>query len=944
MKNISTVVLGALLCAAGTDLFALAKPIDVTAGEFYKNPLGYNLESLSFSWKLPPERDGISQSAYRIVLAASEAELEENPIWDSGKVLSGQSVKVEYQGRALTSRERAVFKVRYWDERGEASDWSDVCSLEQGLLENSDWRAQWISADEKTVMREELRYKGDKPRKVKLGGDKPAYMRKEFELKSGIKRARAYISTLGIFQLYINGKKIGRDFWGTGWTDYGIRVQANTYDITNALRSGGNAAGILLGGGWYTGRMGWSLDSCNYGDNPKALLQLEVEYSDGTSEKICTDSTWKWSRGAIVAADIYDGEVCDARLYQKGWNDAPRSPSIDNLWGLLGGSAKFDDSAWKPVKAEPVGGSIRIEPRRAQPVVVKDTIYPISVSKISKGAYIFDLGQNIVGWAKIKVPSVPGRKITIRFAEMLNKDGTMYTANYRTAKSVDTYICASYGTEEYEPSLTFHGFRYVELSGLPDEISAAADWVEGKVVYSDIDLIGNFVCSNAKVNKLQSNIQWGQRCNFFSVPTDCPQRDERMGWLGDAQVFVPTAAFNMNVDAFFNKWLVDVRDATSPNGAYPDIAPKASYVKNASLRNNLGRAAWADAGVICPWEIYRAYGDKKILRDNYAAMQKWIDFLVSTSKDYIRPDVGYGDWLQPYAPRGKSDCSKHFIGTAYFVRDVDIVAKVAKILGKDADAKKYAELAGRVRGAFCRRYLKAGAVLEGDCQTSYLLALAFDILPENLRAQALANLVKAIERADWHLRTGFVGTPLLNPVLTRFGRSDIAYKLLLKETYPSWLFSINQGATTMWELWNSYSHKDGFGDVNMNSFNHYAYGAIGQWLYKDVGGLWNDENNPGYKNIIFAPNPTRDLSFASVSLQTPYGRASSLWQRTDSVLVWTVVVPPNATGTIKIPTDNVSSVRVNGEPLRGGSYALENGRPVISGAKSGKYQILMREK
>ena len=933
-------VLAGIVCAFGTLLFGAGKPYDVTVGEFYDNPLGYNLESMSFSWKLPAERRGISQTAYQIVVADTKDGLEESPQWDSGKVESSQSVKVPYGGKAFSSRQKCYFKVRYWDEKGETSPWSDIKTFELGLLKNSDWDGDWIGADEPVEKRTETRYKGKVPRKVVLGGDKPAYLRKEFYLGKGIVKARAYIATLGNFQLFFNGKKAGNDFWGTGWTDYDTRVQSNTYDITELLRSGNNTVGLLLGGGWYTGRMGWNLNSCNYGDNPMALVQIEVEYSNGERNIFLSDASWKWSRGPIVAADIFDGEDYDARLEQDGWNDTYSSPSLKNLWGLIGNIKKFDDSAWKPVKTQKIG-KIAVEPRRAQPVVVKDTLYPVSVKKIKSGTYIFDLGQNIVGWAKVKIPSVPGRKITIRFAEMLNQDGTMYTENYRTARSIDTYICATYGTETYEPSLAFHGFRYVELSGLPEEIDAATDWVEGKVVYSDLKLIGSFVCSEAKINKLQSNIQWGQRCNFFSVPTDCPQRDERMGWLGDAQAFVPTAAFNMDVDAFFNKWLVDVRDCTTENGAYPDIAPR----KNVGwFAKNKGNAAWADAGVICPWEIYLAYGDVKILRDNYAAIKKWIGYLESTSTDGMRLEGVYGDWLQPYAKSNSaSDASKLLISQAYYVRSADLAEKIAKILGHDSDAKHFAQVAKAARETFCKKYLKEDGVVENDCQTSYLLALAFDILPENVRPAAFKNLLKAIERADTHLRTGFVGTPLLNPVLTRFGRSDIAYELLFKESYPSWLYPINQGATTMWERWNSYSHKDGFGDVNMNSFNHYAYGAVGQWLYKDVAGLWHDESAAGYKSIMFAPNPSKKMSFASASNETAYGMASSSWKRSDGVLEWNVVIPPNATGTLVFPTANLDSIRINGDSLAKGTPRRADGRPVLSGVKSGEYRILLRE-
>lgn len=916
-------------------------PYDVTVGNFYTNPLGLDLQPISFSWKLPQIRDGIEQTAYQIVVydvtRSSSSRKKQGEYWDSGKVQSSQSVKVPYGGRMLSSRAKCQFKVRYWDEFGKVSDWSEMGTFELGLLKNSDWKADWIGADEPVQRRTEIRNLGSQKRKVLLGGDKPAYLRKDFNLGKTIVCARAYVSTLGIFQLYLNGQKVGKDFWGTGWTDYDTRVQSNTYDVTSYLRSGENTVGVLLGGGWYTGRVGWDMDSCPYGDTPLALVQIEIEYSDGSCDVVLSDSSWKWSRGAIVASDIFDGEDCDARLEQKGWNGTCRTPSIWNLWGLLQSSENFDDSNWRSVKIGKVG-KILVEPRRSQPVVIKDTLSPVSVRKIKPGVFVFDMGQNMIGWAKIKVPSASGRKITIRFSEVLNKDGTLYTENYRTARSTDTYICASNGVETYEPLLTFHGFRYVELSGLPEDFEATLDCVEGKVVYSDLRLIGSFKCSEEKINRLQSNIQWGQRCNFFSIPTDCPQRDERLGWLGDAQAFVSTAAFNMDVDAFFHKWLLDVRDV-SADGVYPDLAP---CQKNSWFAQNKGNAVWGDAGVICPWEIYLAYGDVEILRENYPTIKKWIAHIEKVSKNGLRPPGVHGDWLQPYAKNYRdTDSSKELIAQAYYVRVADLAEKMAKILGYNSDAEHFAKVSKNAREVFCREFLKGDGIVENDCQTSYLLALAFDILPERERQPAFERLLKAIERSNMHLRTGFVGTPLLNTVLTRFGRSDFAYELLFCETYPSWLYSISKGATTMWEHWNGISTEGEFEDPKMNSFNHYSYGAVGKWLYKDVAGIWHDERAPGYKNIVFAPNPTKKMSYASASNETPYGLASSSWRRSGSVLEWDVVIPPNATGTLIFPTKDVDSITVNGRPLAKETSKSADGRPLLAGVKSGRYRIFL---
>ena len=936
MKKINKLVLVALGVFFGAEVMAAGKPVDVTVKDFFKNPLGFNLENMSFSWKLPEGE--VAQSAYQIVVADSEDNLEKSPIWDTGKVLSDKSVKVDYTGKPFGARKKGYFKVRYWNDKGEVSSWSDVCTFEQGLLSNSDWGAKWISSSEKTPLRYETRSYGNHPRKITLGGDEPAYMRREYNLRSGIAKARAYVASLGNVQFYINGKKVGKDYWGTGWTDYRRRVQANTYDVTDLLRKGDNTVAILLGGGWYTGRMGWTFNACNYGDNPKVIAQVEIEYNNGEKEVLITDKSWKWSRGPIVRADIFEGEDYDARKEMPNWNDIHSQPSIANLWGLFANTQKFDDSAWKSVAVEELGEKPLLQPRRNPPVVKKAVLHPISVKKIASGTFIFDLGQNMIGWPKIKIPATPGRKIKVRYAEMLNKDGTMYTDNYRTARSLDYYICKGDGIEEYEPVLTFHGFRYVEISGLADDVEASKDWVEGHVVFSDLELTGSFVCSEAKINQLQSNIQWGQRCNFLEIPTDCPQRDERMGWMGDAQVFIPTAAYNMNVNAFFTKWLVDVRDAQSANGSYPDIAPL-KYPKNF---NNRGGAAWSDGGVICPWEIYLAYGDVQMLRDNYPAVQKWMNFLMASSKDYIRDGRDYGDWLQPNSPYGNvGETSMVLIGTAYFVRSADLSSKIANVLGKKEDAAKYKNIANKVREAFCKKYLKPDGSLVENFQTAYLLALAFDIPPENMRSAVFAKFLKTLEAANYHLRTGFVGTPLLNSVLTKYGRADLAYRLLFTETYPSWLYPINQGATTMWERWNSYSHKDGFGDVNMNSFNHYAYGAIGQWMYEHVAGLWHDENNAGFKNTVFAPKLTDKMSFASATKQTPYGKTASFWRRENGMIEWFVKIPPNSTGTLKFPTKNVASIKINNKALAG--YEIENDQPVLKNVKAGDYAISFKE-
>ncbi len=897
------------------------KPQKLTVGEFFDNPLGYSLEDLTMSWQLPLMRNGIAQSAYRIVAANSVDELDSNPIWDTGKVSSPDSIKVPYGGKAPLSRQRIYWKVKVWDENGTESEWSDPAFFEAGLLSNSDWKGEWIFTPENIRplynCKKPIQDKNTKKWRFPIrNGVPPVYLRKEF-VASKIVSARLYVASRGIFQAYINGRKVGDDYWGTGWTNYRKRIQCNAYDVTNMLYEGRNTIGFIVGDGWYSGRIAASdANRGAYEKKPEIIAQLEILFSDGSKLTVATDSSWKASFGGILYSDIYDGELFDASLEPDSWNENG-----------------FDDSSWKFADSKKLEAAPLLEPRRNQPIVVKDILYPISVSEVAEGTFIFDFGQNMVGWPVLNLPTSPDQKglvIGIRYAEMLNKDGTMYTENYRSAISRDTYICKGNG-EKYEPAFTFHGYRYVELSGLPKGFKPSKDWIISKVLYNDMPESGGFACSVSKVNILQSNIKWGQRGNYFSVPTDCPQRDERMGWTGDAQVFCPTAAFNMNVNAFFAKWCRDLLDAQLPNGAYPHVAPHGW---------GAGSPAWSDAGVICPWEVYLAYGDKKILSKNYGGMKKWIEYMKSSSKGLLRPDEGFGDWLQPSSTHGKDSAfwrgqtPRSLIGTAYFARCADIMAEVAKILGRDADSKEFSELAQNVRKAYIAAFVKPDGTVATGTQTGYLLTLAFDMLPKEMRDKTFKKFLKKLESDNYYLDTGFVGTPLLNPALTKFGRMDLAYRILLNEGYPSWLYSINQGATTMWERWNSYSHDNGFGEAAMNSFNHYAYGAIGEWMYRDIAGLWHDKDSPGYKNIIFAPKPGGGLKFASAYHDTPYGRAESSWRFTErGDFEWNVQIPANSTGTLVIPANNIGKVFVNGEKAAS----------LVMNLPSGKYTVIVEK-
>lgn len=864
-------------------------PANLTVCDFLKNPLGQNLTDLRFNWQIPTTQEGSAQSAYRIVVFDPEKSGDE-ALWDSGKVESDKSVFVAYEGKELKSRQVALWKVKIWDENGRESDWSENAKFELGLLNNSDWQASWISSSKTPTPA-----RGETQASVP-----PTYFRKTFELAKEVESARLYTACRGIFKIYINGEEVNNDYLSTGWTDYNKRIQSDTTDATKLLKPGKNAICAIVCDGWYSGRLAWADRRNFYGTKPELLCQLELKFKDGTRQVIASGADWKNSEGALKFASLYDGEEYDENFEKKNWN-AP----------------DFDDSDWQNANVSKLSDTPKIEPRRDTPVKVMMELPAISVKESGEGSFIFDFGQNLVGVAAIKIPAKKGMKIRLNFAEMLNKDGSLYTQNYRTARSQDEYVCARDGTVEWAPQFTFHGFRYMQISGLPADAKAELDWAKAKVIYNDLSLSGTFECSKPKVNALQHCIQWGQRGNFVSIPTDCPQRDERLGWTADAQVFLPTAAFNMDVSAFFFKWLQDLRDSQTPDGRFPHVSP--------DILGGGGSAAWSDGGVVCPWELYLAYGDEKVLRDNFEAMKKWVNYQKNTAKDLIRPANGFGDWLQPNGKGpGDCDCPKDLIGTAYFARCAEIVSKSAKILGFDEDAKAYAELARQVKEAYKKRFVEPDLRLKSDSQTAYLLTLAFDMLDEKDRTKVFEHLLKAIERSNFHLNTGFVGTPLINPVLTRFGRSDIAYRLLNNETYPSWLYPINQGATTMWERWNSYSHEKGFGNASMNSFNHYAYGAVGQWLYKDVAGLWYDETSPGYKNIIFAPKLGGGLTYARATKQTPYGLATSHWKIEGKDFIWEIQVPANSTANLTLP-EGLESTTINLEPLPSRVAKLKSG-------------------
>ena len=839
-----------------------------------------------FSWKMN-HRAGSMQSAYRIQAASSIELLDSPDLWDSCWIESDQSIGIPWNGKVLKSRQRVFWRVTLRDREGSFSAPSAPAEFEVALLHNSDWKARWIYSDFN----------------IPTCPTPCPYFRREFKIGKNIERAVLYVTARGLFEARINGKRVGDDHFVPGWTDFRKQIQYLSYDVTSLLRKGKNAAGAILGDGWYSGYLSPRRHRNLYGNNPELLFQLEIRYKDGSSEQILSGKEWKWSTGPILSSDIYDGEEYDSQLEMPGW-DQPG----------------FDDSKWRGVSlGEPATKSPSLVRKRCPAVRHIMELKPVQILNPQQGIYIWDFGQNITGRIRVRLKGNRGCIYSFHYAEMLNPDGTLYNLNYRSAKSTDYYACSGKKLEyeEWEPLFTFHGFRYLQINGFQYSGAELKD-VEpvALVMHSEMPVTGSFECGVPKVNRLYSNVCWGQRDNFLEVPTDCPQRDERLAWTGDANVFAPTAAFNMDVKAFFHKWMRDVREAQSPDGSVPCIAPNIY-----GSRGAWGAAAWADAAVRIPWIMYQRYGDLSILRESFDSMKKWVDYQKKTSNRLIRPKTAFADWLALSAVETPSE----LIGTAMFAETARIVGKAAALIGKKREAAVYARLSEQIRTAFRNEFLDARGLLKIKSQTACVLAIQFDLLtPEQLRKNA-DLLVKLIRKNGNKLSTGFVGTAWLMLALSKSGNTGTAYDLLLQEECPSWLFSINQGATTTWERWNSYTIKDGFGDPNMNSFNHYAYGAVAEWMAASAGGIRFNDDQPGGKLLIFAAEPDRRLKHVSCSLETPYGKAESCWKFSERKWIWHVAAPCNTEIKVILPKLRTKKVTLNGKAVSKSEFRLKNG-------------------
>jgi alpha-L-rhamnosidase len=794
-----------------------------------------------------------------------------------------------------------------------------------GLLEPGDWSARWIAVDPEIIRRDP----GAVPPTLTEPGT-PGLFRKEFEVSGSVKRATLYATARGLFEVRIGGKRVGGDVFAPEWTDYQKRIQYRTYDVTQLVRAGRNAIGASLGDGWWSGYVGWQETRARYGSLENSLLiQLEIELEDGKRVVVGTDGSWKCNTGPIISSDFMMGETYDARRERTGWdrND-------------------FSDAAWLGCR-EVTAPTSKLVAQRSEPVWVTETVEPVSVNEIRPGVFIYDLGQNITGWVRLRLDNVPaGTRIVMRHGERLSPDGTLYTKNLRRAKATDVYITRGGDEEIWEPRFTFHGFQYVELTGVPKNPGKEA--VTGCVVRSATPPAGKFECSHPGVNRLWLNGLWSQRDNFLSVPTDCPQRDERLGWMGDAQVFLRTASYNMDVAAFFTKWMVDVEDAQTEEGVFPDVAPRLNEKERfVGLDELCGAAGWADAGVIVPWTIWRVYGDRRMIERHWKAMTAWLDWIERNNPKGLRVNAlgnNYGDWLCiPSDTTFRSHSPmKNLLATAYWADDAAKMARMARELGRDKEAQRFQAMFERVRAAFQTEFLREDCRLTVEAQTAYLLALAFNLLPEDVRRRAADRLVDNIRGLDWHLSTGFIGISHLNPILTLTGHSDVAYRLLLREDYPSWLYPVNHGATTIWERWNGWTEQEGFFNPHMNSFNHYSLGSIGEWLFRHVAGMELDTNMPGFQRFVLRPFVGKGLSFAKGCYKTMHGEIESDWRRAGERLSWAVRVPANTSARVCVPSEPGTQVKEGGESVekvRGLKTEGRDGRFFVCAAEPGSYRF-----
>ena len=911
--NILTVLIAGLLmatCGQKSNEPVNLKLSDLRV-EYKVNPLGVDIPKPRFSWVMEADARGERQVAYQIMVASDEDKLASGDwdMWDSGKISSDASIQIFYDGKPLESNKKYFWKVKVWDQHGNRV-MSEPAFWTTGLFHVSDWKAKWIGLDRAVGIDDP-----DAPHRVLSA----RMLRHEFEVKKKVKNAMAFVSGLGLFEMYINGQKIGDQVLAPALTEYDKRTFYMTFDVTEALKNGQNAIGVILGNGrYFAPRTSEPTKTRTYGF-PKLLCQIAVEYEDGSRKIIASDETWKLTAdGPIRKNNEYDGEYYDARMEMPGWAEAG-----------------FDDSAWMDAElVEKPGELLVCQPN--EPIKIMDEVKPVKVNEVQPGVFIFDMGQNMVGWVELRVKGKRGDKVTMRFAERLNDDGTLFLDNIRGAEVTDTYILKGEGEETWQPRFTYHGFRYVEMKGFPGKPTLNA--ITGKVVHDALELSGSFTCSNPLINQIYKNAYWGIRGNYRSMPTDCPQRDERQGWLGDRSAESTGESYIFNISNLYNKWLTDMMDAQREDGSIPDVAP--SYWPIYS-----DNTTWPGTYLFATDMLYTQYGDLKAVRTHYPHMQKWIEHMSQYIKDGIMTKDTYGDWCAPpeepsliHTSDPRRTTAPDYIGTAYFYHELLMMAKFARLLSKEGDAKDYENRAAEMKKAFNDRFFDENEMIySNNSHTVNILALAFDLVPEEYRQKVVSNLLQKILGDDGgHVGNGIVGGQWLMRTLTNTGHADVAWLLATQDTYPSWGYMVRQGATTIWELWNG-DH----GDPGMNSGNHVMLlGDLIIWFYENLAGIKPDPQQPAFKHLIMKPQPVEGLDFVKASYKSIYGRVSSEWQKKDGEFSWKITIPANTTATVYVPTLNKEQVLEGGKPA-GDSDFIEfvrwDGNFAVFEVQSGDY-------
>lgn len=899
------------------------------------DPLGIDVITPRLSWYSESQQRDQKQTAYQVLVASSLAKLNANEgdLWNSKKISSDQSVNIIYEGTKLTSGMQCFWKVKVWNGKNNASEWSKTAKWSIGLLSKKDWgSASWIGLDKA------------------IGSDEPdsehtklsaRMLRKEFETNKRIKRATAYICGLGLFELYFNGQKIGNQVLTPALSEYPERSFYMTFDVTKELIEGKNAVGVILGNGrFFAMRHTVPTKTETYGF-PKMIFRLNIEYTDNTTQSIVSDTSWSITTdGPIRANNEYDGEYYDARKEMPGWDKA----GFNDTNPANGTTASAGQAGW--MRAEKVADpSAKLSAQMIAPIKIMQTMKPRSVKEIRPGVYIYDMGQNMVGWVSLKVQAKRGTKVQMRFAETLKADGDLYTANLRSAEQTDIYIAKGGALERWEPSFTYHGFRYVELTGYPGKPDL--NTIEGKVVYDDVRTIGNFSCSSDIINKIYKAAYWGIRGNYRSIPTDCPQRDERQGWLGDRSMNSYGESYIFDNNMLYANWMTDIADAQKASGSLPDVAPAYWQIYSDNM-------TWPSSLIIIPDHLYRQFGNLKVIADNYDAMKKWLFYMRDKyMKNYLLPKDSYGDWCMP--PKNpKSIHSKDpnrltpgdFIGSAYFYHCLKLMEFNAHLLNKVEDENEYASLADKVRDAINNTYLhkdslptgQAGLFYANNTVTANALALSFGIPPKEIRAKVFDNLIYVTTHVyKSHTSTGLVGGQWIMRTLTSNGRPDLAFKIATNKDYPSWGYMIENGATTIWELWNGNTAAP-----DMNSGNHLMLlGDLIIWYYEDLAGIKSDPINPGFKHIIIKPYPVGNLESVKASCLSSYGMIKSEWNLKDAQFSWNISIPANTTATI-IPAEKEDDITENAKEVsrseRVKFVKFENGSAIYD-ISSGNYHF-----